>query len=157
MIQRCPYNPVTALLLHQLKQEMMLSWPSQNVLGASCHDQDAPLALSDKGPFVTFGAALAMDAVPHLPRFPSAAACQPSLSPSMPNCLSPSMPNCPSCSCYSSCFVRHARRICTFVLLYCNAGAGAACPACCYAFKLSCFVCQLVTLLVRSVRCDVLE
>jgi len=63
MIQRCPYNPVTALLLHQLKQEMMLSWPAQTLSGASSLDQEVQLALSDKGPFVTFGAALAMDAV----------------------------------------------------------------------------------------------
>jgi hypothetical protein len=59
MIQRCPYTPVTALLMHELKQEMLASWPHAHRPGhaesavASCH----------KGPFVTFGASLILDAV----------------------------------------------------------------------------------------------
>jgi hypothetical protein len=56
MIQRCPYTPVTALLIHELKEEMVASWPLQSCTHASG-------ALSSKGPFVTFGASLVIDTV----------------------------------------------------------------------------------------------
>lgn len=56
MIQRCPYTPVTALLLHSLKDEILASWPQQ----ACIHEHPA---FSSKGPFVTFGVSLVMDAV----------------------------------------------------------------------------------------------
>jgi hypothetical protein len=69
MIQRCPYTPVTALLLHDLKQEMLAAWPA-------CHEPSSPAAArtaatwsasaapsSAKGPFLTFGASLLLDTV----------------------------------------------------------------------------------------------
>lgn len=66
MIQRCPYNAVTALLLHQLKEEMIQSWPAHDALPTGSSANETRLALSDKGPFVTFGASLVMDTVPSL-------------------------------------------------------------------------------------------
>ena len=58
MIQRCPYVPVTALLLHQLKEEMAASWPDTSsservglASGASLHT----------GPFICFGVSLVLD------------------------------------------------------------------------------------------------
>lgn len=69
MIQRCPYTPVTALLLHDLKQEMLAAWPA-------CHEPSSPAAAraaapwsasavpsSTKGPFLTFGVSLLLDTV----------------------------------------------------------------------------------------------
>ena len=55
MIQRCPYTPVTALLLHQLKEEMISSWPFAN--------SDSSIVFAEKGPFVTFGVSLVLDSV----------------------------------------------------------------------------------------------
>jgi hypothetical protein len=63
MIQRCPYNAVTALLLHQLKEEMIHAWPAHEAFPTGTNANETRLALSDKGPFVTFGASLVMDAV----------------------------------------------------------------------------------------------
>jgi len=68
MIQRCPYNAVTALLLHQLKEEMIHSWPAHEAFPTGTSANEKRLALSDKGPFVTFGASLVMDAVAPLDR-----------------------------------------------------------------------------------------
>ncbi len=67
MIQRCPHNAVTALLLHQLKEEMIQSWPAHEASSTGTSASETSLALCDKGPFVTFGASLVMDAVPSFP------------------------------------------------------------------------------------------
>jgi hypothetical protein len=67
MIQRCPHNAVTALLLHQLKEEMIQSWPAHEASSTGTSASETGLALCDKGPFVTFGASLVMDAVPSFP------------------------------------------------------------------------------------------
>ena len=55
MIQRCPYTPVTALLLHQLKEEMISSWPLAN--------PDSSIVFAEKGPFVNYGVSLILDSV----------------------------------------------------------------------------------------------
>lgn len=65
MLQRCPYGAVTALLLHDLKQEMLAAWPLNHQADAgSGQASAAALPLTAKGPFVTFGVSLLLDTVP---------------------------------------------------------------------------------------------
>ena len=58
MIQRCPYVPVTALLLHQLKEEMAASWPDTS---SSERVGLASSASLHTGPFICFGVSLVLD------------------------------------------------------------------------------------------------
>ena len=67
LLRTCPYTPVTALLMHELKQQFQAAWPQHPPDSPDHHSHASPprplLALSSSGPFLTFGVSLLLDSV----------------------------------------------------------------------------------------------